>query len=118
MKYVIQKHEANNLHYDLRLELDGVARSWAVPKEPPKEAGIKRLAVEVDDHEISYMDFEGEIPEGEYGAGKVTIWDKGTWEEESVKEDKIVALIHGEKLKGRYTLVRMRDKNWLFFRTR
>ena len=118
MRYVIQKHEAKNIHYDLRLELDGVARSWAIPKGPSDKPGEKRLAVEVDDHEISYMDFEGEIPEGQYGAGKVTIWDRGSWEKESVKNDKIVGIIHGEKLDGRYTLVRMKGKNWLFFKTR
>jgi len=117
LKYVIQKHHASHLHYDLRLELNGVAKSWAVPKEPAVEEGVKRLAVEVEDHSVDYMDFEGEIKEG-YGAGKVEIWDNGYWETESVKEKKIVAIIHGNKLKGRFTLLNFKEKNWLFFKAK
>jgi len=118
LKYCVHKHHATRLHYDLRLEHEGVAKSWAVPKEPPKIEGVKRLAVEVDDHKVSYMSFEGEIPEGQYGAGKVELWDTGTWEPESIKEKKIVAIIHGKKLKGRYTLVNFKGKNWLFFKAK
>ena len=118
LKYVVQRHESSHLHYDLRLELNGVAKSWAVPKEPAMEEGVKRLAVLVEDHEISYMDFEGEIEEGQYGAGKVTIWDKGYWIPESVKEKKIVALIYGKKLKGMFTILNFKDKNWLFFKSK
>ena len=117
LKYVIQKHHASHLHYDLRLELDGVAKSWAIPKGPSLEERVKRLAVEVEDHSVDYMDFEGEIEEG-YGAGKVEIWDNGYWEPESVKEKKIVAIIHGNKLKGRFTLLNFKEKNWLFFKTK
>lgn len=116
-KYVIQKHDATRLHYDLRLEIDGVAKSWAIPKEPPTKEGMKRLAVLVDDHDIDYMDFEGRIEEG-YGKGTVEIWDKGTWEPESVKDKKIVGHINGSKLNGRYTLVNFKDKNWLFFKAK
>ncbi len=117
LKYVIQKHDATHLHYDLRLELDGVARSWAIPKEPDFEEGVKRLAIQVDDHDVSYMDFEGEITEG-YGKGTVEIWDSGNWEPESIKEKKIVGEIKGKRLKGRFTLLSFKGKNWLFFKTK
>ena len=113
--YVIQKHSAKRLHYDLRLEMDGVLKSWAVPKEPPLVSGVKRLAVQVEDHPISYATFEGVIPEG-YGAGSVEIWDKGTFELLSRDKNKIVVRIAGEKLKGDYVLVRFRQKDWLFFK--
>ena len=117
LKYCVQKHEASHLHFDFRLELDGVAKSWAVPKEPSTVEGVKRLAVQVDDHDVSYMDFEGVIEEG-YGKGTVELWDTGYWEPESVKEDKIVAVLHGKKLTGRYTLVHFKDKNWLLFKAK
>ena len=84
-------------------------------QEPTAEEGIKRLAVQVEDHSVDYMDFEGIIEEG-YGAGKVEIWDSGYWEPESVKEKKIVAIIHGKKLKGRFTILNFKEKNWLFFK--
>ncbi|MEM1575732.1 MAG: DNA polymerase ligase N-terminal domain-containing protein [Nitrososphaerota archaeon] len=115
--YVIQKHAARHLHYDLRLEMNGVLKSWAIPKEPPISIGIKRLAVEVEDHPIEYANFEGIIPEGEYGAGKVEIWDKGTYKLIEREEDKIVIEINGKKLNGFYALIRMKkSKNWLFFK--
>jgi len=117
--YVIQKHQARRLHYDLRLEMDGVLKSWAVPKTPPLEKGIKRLAVQVEDHPIDYADFEGVIPEGHYGAGTVEIWDKGTYTLKKRDENKIVFEIHGQKLKGEYCLLKFKDdKNWLFFKTK
>lgn len=115
--YVIQKHAATHLHYDLRLELDGVLKSWAVPKEPPATTGVKRLAVQVEDHPVDYATFEGTIPEGEYGAGTVEIWDRGTYRLVDRKQDKLVIDINGDKLRGGYVLVRLKDtKNWLFFK--
>jgi len=115
--YVIQKHQATLLHYDLRLEMDGVLKSWAVPKTPPTEGGEKRLAVEVEDHPIEYADFEGTIPDGEYGAGTVEIWDRGRYVLKDRKEDKLIFEIEGERLKGNYCLVRFKGRNnWLFFK--
>jgi DNA ligase D-like protein (predicted 3'-phosphoesterase) len=116
--YVVQKHQATHLHYDLRLEKDGVLKSWAVPKEPPVEKGVRRLAVEVEDHPLNYADFEGEIPEGEYGAGTVQIWDKGTYETEKWGEAEIIVYIKGNKLNGRYCLIRFKkqENSWLFFK--
>jgi len=115
--YVIQKHDASHLHFDLRLEMDGVLKSWAVPKEPPTASGVKRLAVQVEDHPVEYASFEGSIPEGEYGAGTVEIWDEGTYKLINRKEDKLILEIDGAKLNGVYVLVRFKDKkNWLFFK--
>jgi len=115
--YVIQKHAATHLHYDLRLEMNGVLKSWAIPKEPPTSPGVRRLAVQVEDHPIAYANFEGTIPEGEYGAGTVEIWDKGAYKMIDQKEDKFIVEINGNKLKGAYVLVRFKDKkNWLFFK--
>ncbi len=117
--YVIQRHDARKLHYDFRLEMDDVLKSWAIPKEPSTKLSEKRLAIQVEDHDLSYASLKGEIPEGMYGAGKVTIWDKGNYELESLKPDKkIVFIIKGEKLKGRYCLLHFKpkEKNWLFFK--
>ena len=115
--YVIQKHAASHLHFDLRLEMDGVLKSWAIPKEPRLEPGVKRLAVQVEDHPLEYATFEGTIPKGEYGAGTVEIWDKGIYDLVDRKENKLVVNIGGQRLKGSYVLVRLRDtKNWLFFK--
>lgn len=112
-RFVIHRHDARALHYDLRLEAEGVLKSWAVPKGVPDKPGEKRLAVEVPDHELGYIDFEGTIPEGSYGAGTVEVWDSGSYQAESWKREKIVFTLEGGKLKGRYALVRMKDKNWL-----
>jgi DNA ligase D-like protein (predicted 3'-phosphoesterase) len=115
--YLVQKHAATHLHYDLRLEMDGVLKSWAIPKEPAVESGVRRLAVQVEDHPLAYATFEGAIPEGEYGAGTVEIWDRGTFKMLDRKEDKFILEINGEKLRGTYVLVRFKDKkNWLFFK--
>lgn len=118
--YVIQKHDATHLHYDLRLEMDGVLKSWAVPKVPPEVKDIKRLAVQVEDHPIEYAGFEGMIPEGQYGAGTVEIWDRGEYDLLERTEDKIVFKIRGERLQGVYCLIRFKGRgqnNWLFFKT-
>jgi len=118
-RFVIQRHNATRLHYDFRLEMDGVLKSWAVPKEPPIETGVKRLAVEVEDHEVSYISFEGTIPEGGYGAGTVEIWDKGMYTLKHRGKDKIVFTLHGQKLNGDYTLIRFKeDKNWLLLKNK
>ena len=117
--FVVQRHEASRLHWDLRLSMDGVLKSWAVPKEPPVESGTKRLAVMVDDHDLSYHDFEGVIDEGKYGAGKVEMWDRGRYRLIDRSEGKIEFELAGGRLKGRYVLLRFPkggDKAWLFFR--
>jgi len=116
--YVLHLHKSKRKHFDLRLEMDGVLKSWAVPKSPPTEKGVKRLAVQVEDHPVDYAYFEGVIPEGQYGAGKVEIWDNGTYELEGRRGDEIIIRINGNKLKGRYCLIKFkeREKNWLFFK--
>ena len=119
--YVVQEHHASHLHWDLRLERNGVLKSWAVPKGPPEKPGDRRLAVEVEDHPLDYGDFEGIIPKGEYGAGTVKIWDKGTYETLNWVNDKIEIIIHGERLSGPYELVRFKkagEKEWLLFKKR
>ncbi|MFC3061529.1 DNA ligase D [Paenirhodobacter populi] len=125
--FVIQKHAARRLHYDLRLEMDGVLRSWAVTKGPSLVAGEKRLAVQVEDHPLSYGDFEGTIPKGSYGGGTVIVWDRGTWTpvgdaEQGYAKGHLEFELHGDKLTGRWHLVRMRGKrgetreNWLLIK--
>ena len=118
LSFVIQKHWASRLHYDFRLELDGTMKSWAVPKGPSYDSKDKRMAVQVEDHPISYSSFEGTIPEKQYGAGKVIIWDKGTWEPQAATPDPRKALaagnlkftLHGHKMHGNWVLVRMKGK--------
>ncbi len=114
--FVIQKHWASRLHYDFRLELDGSMKSWAVPKGPSFDPLDKRMAVHVEDHPISYKDFEGEIPAGQYGAGKVIVWDKGSWSplgdaRKGYRQGKLEFELHGHKLKGRWVLLRMKGKS-------
>ena len=117
--FVIQEHHARRLHYDLRLEKEGVLKSWAVPKGMP-DSGQKVLAVETEDHPYEYGSFEGEIPKGQYGAGTVKIWDKGTYETKLWEDGKIEVTLNGEKLKGRYILVLLKnakdDKSWLLLK--
>src|SRR5690349_24674627 len=125
--FVIQKHAATRLHYDLRLELDGVMKSWAVTRGPSLVPGEKRLAVEVEDHPIEYNKFEGTIPKGEYGGGTVMIWDRGTWEPDkdphrSLEKGSLDFHLEGERLSGGWHLVRMRGRlnekrnNWLLIK--
>ena len=118
--FVIQEHNASHLHWDLRLEIGGTLKSWAVPKEPPTEKGLKRLAIQVEDHPIEYASFEGIIPEGNYGAGTVAIWDKGTFVLEEMSENKLTIVLKGQKMNGRFALIKvpnMGKNSWLFFRT-
>ena len=117
--FVVQEHHAKNIHRDFRLEMNGVLKSWAVPKQIPEEAGVKRLAIQTEDHELSYLDFEGEIPEGMYGAGKVIIRDRGTYNLIESDERKIVFMLHGKNLKGKYCLIRFEkggSDSWLLFK--
>ncbi len=119
--FVIQEHNARRLHFDLRLENGGVLRSWAVPKGMPENSGEKRLAVETEDHPLDYANFEGSIPKGQYGAGTVKIWDKGEYEPKIWDDSKIEFALKGERLKGRYVLVRLKragDKSWLLLKGR
>lgn len=120
--YLVHEHRTKRPHFDLRLELDGVLKSWAVPKGMPLEPGVRRLAVEVEDHALSYAVFEGEIPEGEYGAGRVAIWDKGTFRVLERTPDKLVVEIAGQRVEGPHHLVRTRmnddPRNWLVFRAK
>jgi bifunctional non-homologous end joining protein LigD len=128
--FVIQKHDARQLHYDFRLELDGVLKSWAVPKGPSLDPSIKRLAMHVEDHPVEYGSFEGIIPEGEYGGGTVLLWDKGTWEplgdaRQDYEKGRLKFKLHGEKLQGAWMLLRTNPgqygtgkRGWLLFKER
>jgi bifunctional non-homologous end joining protein LigD len=127
--FCVQRHAARRLHYDLRLELGGTLKSWAVPKGPTLDPNAKRLAAQVEDHPIEYGDFEGNIPEGNYGAGSVMLWDRGTYEllgdapaEEQLARGDFKFRLHGEKLKGAFALVRMKGRGkgneWLLIKKR
>jgi len=115
-RFVVHKHQARHLHYDFRLEMEGVLRSWAVPKGVPGEPGVRRLAVQVEDHPVDYIDFAGKIPEGEYGAGTVEIWDKGEFTLEGKTPDQLEFTLRGEKLSGGYVLIHTDGKNWLLIK--
>lgn len=115
-RFVVQEHNASHLHWDFRLEKDGVLKSWAVPKGVPEKKSVKRLAIQVEDHQLSYIDFEGTIPEGEYGAGTVKIWDRGVYELESETAKRMVFALKGKRLKGAYCLVHLKDKQWLLIK--
>ena len=126
--FVIQKHDASHLHYDVRLQIGGVLKSWAVPKGPPTTLGQKRLAVETEDHPLAYATFAGTIPEGNYGAGTVKIWDHGTYYslkehsslKESYKDGHIEVWLEGKRLHGPYALIKthMRENSWLLLKMR
>jgi len=129
LRYVVQKHDASRLHYDLRLELDGVFKSWAVTKGPSLDPHVRRLAVEVEDHPLDYGDFEGTIPEGEYGGGVVMLWDRGYWAsevedpEQALVRGELKFMMDGERLHGSWVLVLMRRRgetegrrNWLLIK--
>ena len=115
-RFVIHEHHARSLHWDLRLERDGVLVSWAVPKGIPTDPKRNHLAVHVEDHPLEYIDFDGEIPEGEYGAGKVRIWDHGTYEPQKWRDDEVILTFHGERLQGKYALFQTKGKNWMIHR--
>jgi bifunctional non-homologous end joining protein LigD len=128
--YVVQKHRATQLHYDFRLEFNGVLLSWAVPKGPSLDPSVKRLAMQVEDHPVEYGGFEGVIPESEYGGGTVMVWDNGDWTPESddvesaLQKGDLKFTLHGKKLRGSWVLVRTRgygskaDKSWLLIKHR
>ncbi|CAN7560989.1 DNA ligase D [Acidovorax sp. LjRoot129] len=129
LQFVIQKHWASRLHYDFRLELDGVMVSWAVPKGPSYDPAVKSMAIHVEDHPIDYNSFEGNIPKGEYGAGTVIVWDRGTWEpvgdpREGLAKGKVIFQLHGQKLAGLWELVRIskpgekKQDQWMLFKKR
>ena len=115
-RFVVQKHQASHLHYDFRLEMDGVLKSWAVPKGMPEKPGIRRLAVQTEDHPLDYIDFAGTIPEGQYGAGTVEIWDRGRYELTKQEKDHIEFTLEGERLSGGYVLVHTDGRNWLIIK--
>ena len=124
-RFIVQKHDATRLHWDLRLEVDGVLKSWAVTKGPSPDPDIKRLAVRTEDHPMSYADFEGVIPKGEYGGGTVMLWDRGTWQPiegksaSDLEEGHLHFCLEGERMKGEWLLIRLKQKpgekreNWL-----
>jgi bifunctional non-homologous end joining protein LigD len=135
LRFVIQKHHASRLHYDFRLEMEGVLKSWAVPKGPSTDPATKRLAMMVEDHPFNYRDFEGTIPEGNYGAGTVIVWDEGTYEPleeikgkknqdkhllKQLKDGSIKIVMHGKKMKGEWALVKTHqsENSWLLIKHR
>jgi bifunctional non-homologous end joining protein LigD len=115
-RFVVQEHHATSLHWDFRLERDGVLVSWAVPKGIPPDPKRNHLAVHVEDHPLSYIDFAGEIPEGNYGAGSVGLWDQGTYEELKWSEREVMVVLHGKRVEGRYVLFQTQGKNWMIHR--
>lgn len=118
-RFVLQFHRSRRPHYDFRLERDGVYKSWALPKGVPQEVGIRRLAIQVEDHDLDFGDFEGDIPEGDYGAGYIEIWDRGTYELHEWSDERVVLTLHGKRLDGTYNLIRFHrggEWDWLMFK--
>jgi len=119
--FVVHEHFASHHHFDFRIQMNGVLKSWAIPKQLPRSKNLKRLAIQVEDHPLSYANFKGTIPEGNYGAGKVEIWDKGTYQLIEKDAKKIVLELKGKILTGKYCLVKTKygskpEKSWLFFK--
>lgn len=119
-RFVVHEHDSSHLHYDFRLELEGVLKSWVIPKGPSMNPSEKRLALLVQDHPLDYIDFEGVIPQGHYGAGAVVIWDRGSYELVELKKEKITFFLNGEKLKGAFTLALLKGRGkgneWLLIK--
>jgi bifunctional non-homologous end joining protein LigD len=115
-RFVVQEHNARRLHWDLRLEHEGTLAAWALPRGVPAHPDENRLAVRTEDHPLEYLEFHGEIPKGEYGAGTMTIWDRGTYEAEKFRDDEVIATFHGERVHGRYALFRTRETDWMIHR--
>src|SRR5215212_12148411 len=115
-RFAIQEHHARRLHWDLRLEHDGVALSWALPKGIPEDPERNHLAVHTEDHPLEYLEWEGTIPKGQCGAGEMTIWDSGTYEPEKLTKSKIILTFHGERVSGKYALFQTKGDNWMIHR--
>ena len=115
-RFVVQEHHARRLHWDLRLEHDGALASWALPRGVPQDPKRNRLAVRTEDHPLEYLEFEGEIPAGQYGAGTVTIWDRGSYEAEKFRDDEVIFTLAGERVRGRYALFATDGDNWMIHR--
>ncbi|MDQ4130617.1 MAG: ATP-dependent DNA ligase [Actinomycetota bacterium] len=115
-RFVVQQHDATRLHWDLRLEREGVLASWALPRGFPWRPKENRLAVHTEDHPLDYLEFHGEIPAGQYGAGTMTIWDRGTYEAHTFAEDKVVVSLHGERVQGTYALFPIGEREWMIHR--
>jgi bifunctional non-homologous end joining protein LigD len=119
-RFVVHEHHSSRLHFDFRLEMEGVLRSWAIPKGPSMVPDERRLAIEVEDHPLEYIDFEGIIPRGMYGAGAVVIWDEGTYELITEERDKIEFILNGQKLRGKFDLIRYKSRGvenqWLLIK--
>ena len=116
LRFVVQEHHARRLHWDFRLEREGVLVSWAVPKGVPPDPKKNHLAVHVEDHPLGYIDFAGQIPAGNYGAGQVSIWDHGTYETEKWSDREVMVVLHGERVQGRYVLFQTNGENWMIHR--